>query len=579
VAYPFSDVQRVSANCSVWVRRRLAASARALSATARRPDLLRAQLSFAATWTGEAAFTTAIGVVAFHDGGAAAVGVVVFARLAPTALFTPFGAAFADRFPRDRVLVVSALVRAVASVGIATVLVAGGSHLAVYGLAVISTVAFRLFRPTHSALLPGLCSTPFELSTANVVRGMLDSVSTLLGPLAAALLLYLASPNAVFATSAALSLTSGALLLRLSYEAPPRKRPEPLRRIARETIEGFQALTRYRDAGLLIGLSLAQSLTQGFLTVFMVVLAFDELGMGAPGVGLLNAAVGAGCVAGSFGASMFVTGRRLAVLEGVGVLLCGVALSLSGALPLAPVALGMMCVAGIGNSLLDIGLHTLPARLVPEELLARVFGVKGSLTALAGAAGAFITPFAIDLLGIQAAMFALGLIAPALTALVWWRLRTIDAMIEQRDAEIAVLNHVPMFRPLPMPAIDGMALHVGEVQFEPGQVICRQGDDADRFYLIEDGAAEVIGDGRLIRTLDSGDGFGEIALLGDTSRTATVRARTTLRLYAVDGRHFSSTISGYASSRREADALVVDRLSAFRPRGGSPGADVKRSAR
>jgi MFS family permease len=551
------------------VRRRCGASGRALSATARCPDLLRAQLSFGATWTAEAAFTAAIGVVAFGDGGASAVGVVVFARLAPTALFTPLGTAFADRFRRDRVLVVSSLVRAVSGAGIAAVLVVGGPHLAVYALAVISTMAFRLFRPTHSALLPSLCCTPFELSTANVVRGMLDSASTLLGPLGAALLLYLASPTAVFATSAAMALISGALLLRLSYEAPPRKRPEPLRRIAREIGEGFQALTRYRDAGLLIWLSLAQSLTQGFLTVFMVVLAFEELGMGAPGVGLLNAAVGAGCVAGSFGASMFVTGRRLAVLEGVGVLLWGVALSLSGALPLAPVVLGMMCVAGIGNSLLDIGLHTLPARLVPEQLLARIFGVKGSLTALAGAAGAFITPFAIDLLGIRAAMFALGLIAPALTALAWRHLRKIDAMIEQRDAEIAVLNHVPMFRPLPIPAIDGLALHVEEVHFEAGQVVCCQGDDADRFYLIEDGAAEVIGNDRLIRTLDPGDSFGEIALLGDTRRTATVRARTPLRLYAVDGRPFRSTVSAYPSSQREAEALVIDRLAAFAPAEGA----------
>ena len=225
----------------------------------------------------------------------------------------------------------------------------------------------------------------------------------------------------------------------------------------------------------------------------------------------------------------------------------------------------MMCVAGIGNSFLDIGLHTLPARLVPEHLLARIFGVKGSLTALAGAAGAFVTPFAIDLLGIRGAMFALGLIAPALTLLAWRRLRAIDAMIEQRDEEIAVLNNVPMFRPLPIPAIDGLALHVDEVQFEAGQVVCLQGDAADRFYLIEDGTAEVIGDSRLIRTLDPGDAFGEIALLGDTPRTATVRARTPLRLYAVDGHPFSSTVSAYPSSRREADAVVGDRLGAFAP--------------
>jgi MFS family permease len=550
------------------VRRRLSSSAHALSATARHPSLLRAQLSFGATWTAEAAFTAAIGVVAFHDGGATAVGVVVFARLAPTALFTPFGAALGDRFLRDRVLLVSALVRAAAGVGIVAVLVSGGPHLAVYVLAVISTMAFRLFRPTHSALLPALCRTPFELSTANVVRGMIDSVSTLVGPLGAALILYLASPTAVFATSAALALTSGALLLRLSYEAPPRGRPDPLRRIAREAVEGFQALTRYRDAGLLIWLSLTSSLTQGFLTVFVVVLAFDELGLGGPGVGLLNGAVGAGAVAGSFVASMFVTGRRLAVLEGLGVLLFAVPLSLCGVLPLAPVVLTMMCVNGIGMALVDIGLHTLPARLVPEDMLARIFGVKGSLTALAGAAGAFITPFAIHLLGIRGALVALGLIAPALTALAWGRLRTIDAAIQQRDAEIAVLNRVPMFGPLPMPAIDGLALCVEQVRIEAGDVVCLQGDDADRFYLIEGGAAEVIGDGRLVRTLDPGDGFGEIALLGDTSRTATVRARTALRLYAVDGHQFRSSVSGYPSSRREAEAVVRDRLSAFAPDDG-----------
>jgi hypothetical protein len=308
----------------------------------------------------------------------------------------------------------------------------------------------------------------------------------------------------------------------------------------------------------------------------MVVLAFEELGMGAPGVGFLNAAVGAGAVAGSFGASMFVTGRRLAVLEGVGVLLWGVPLTLCGVLPLAPVVLAMMCLNGIGMALVDIGLHTLPARLVPEVLLARIFGVKGSLTALAGAAGALVTPVAIDLLGIQGAMVALGLIAPALTALVWVRLRAIDATIEQRDAEVAVLNHVPMFCPLPMPAIDGLALHVEQVRVEAGQVVCSQGDDADRFYLIEGGAAEVIGDGRLVRTMDAGDAFGEIALLADSQRTATVRAQTELRLYAVDGREFRSTVSGYPSSRREADVVVRDRLGTFAPDDGEATSPPKR---
>jgi MFS family permease len=550
---------------SGWAGERLRTSGRVFSATARNRGLLRAQLSFAATWTAEAAFTVAIAVVAFRDGGAAGVGIVAFVRMAPSALVTPFGAAFADRFPRDRVLLWSSLLRAAATAAATSVLAAGGPHLAVYALAVASTAAFRLFRPTHTALLPGLCKTPFELRSANVLRGLLDSVSTLLGPLAAALLLTVSSPAAVFVTSTLLSLASGLLLFRLSYEPSPREEPQPMRQILPETVEGFRALVRHRDAGLLIGLAVVQSMTQGFLNVFVVVLAFEQLRMGASGVGLLTAAVGAGAVASSLAASIFVTGRRLAVLEGAGVMLWGLPLVLSGALPREPVVVGLMCVIGIGNALVDIGLHTLPARLVPEELLARVFGAKASLTALSSAVGAFVTPFVIGLLGVRGALVVLGLIAPAAATVAWQRLHAIDTTITRRDGEIEVLNRVAMFRPLPMPAIDNLALHVDDVKIAAGHDIFQQGDRADSFYVIAEGEADVLGDGRVLRTLDCGDGFGEIALLQDTLRTATVRARTPLRLYGLDRGHFRSTVGGYASSERAADAVIRERLRAFAP--------------
>ena len=224
-----------------------------------------------------------------------------------------------------------------------------------------------------------------------------------------------------------------------------------------------------------------------------------------------------------------------------------------------------MCVLGIGNALVDIGLHTLPARLVPEELLARVFGAKASLTALSIAVGSFVTPLVIDLLGIRGALILLGLAAPVAAALAWRHLYAIDAAIAHRDKEIDVLNDLAMFRPLPMPAIDELSLHVERVDVAAGEEIFHQGERGDRFYVIEEGEAEVIGNGRLIRTLRAGDGFGEIALLQDTLRTATVRARTALRLYTLDRRHFLSAVTDYESSEREADALVLDRLSVFNP--------------
>jgi MFS family permease len=508
----------------------------------------------------------AIGVVAFRDGGAEAVGVVAFVRFAPSALLAPFGTSLADRFRRDRVLVWYCLVRAGATAAAAIVLIGGGPSVAVYGLALIATAAFTTFRPTHSALLPALCTTPLELTSSHLVRGLLASLGTLLGPLGAALLLDLSGPAAVFTAAASLSLGAGLLLLGVSYEAPLRGPAQPLRRIVHETVDGFQALMRYRDAGLLLGLALLASLTRGFLNVLVVVLALDLLDLGASGVGILTAAVGAGAVAGSLGAFVFVSGRRLASLEGLGVLLWGLPLTLSGAFPYEPLIVTFMCVIGLGNALVDIGLYTLPARLVPEKLLARVFGAKESLTALAVAVGAFVTPLIIDLLGIRGALIVLGLVAPTAAILARYRLSRIDASMAHRDSEIAVLNRVNIFRPLPLPAVDELALHAERVDFTAGEDVVVQGEHGDRFYVIDDGEADVIGDGRLVRTLRKGDGFGEIALLHDTVPTATVRARTPLRLYALDRRHFLAAVSDYETSGEEADSLVLERLGTFDPR-------------
>jgi len=539
--------------------------------TADSRNLRRAQLSFGATFAGEWAFTVALGVVAFQHGGAAAVGVVAFARTAPAALIAPLGTALADRMRRDRVLLWSCVIRAVATAAAALLLATGTSILAVYALSVLATAAFTVYRPAHSALLPVLCMTPLELTSANLVRGLIDSLSTLLGPLAAALLLAVGSPAAVFALAAALAVCSGVLLLGLSYDAPPRAAPQPLGRIAAETVEGFRALRRYPRAGVLVTLALAQTFTRGALNVFLVVVAIELLETGEPGVGLLTAAVGAGAVLGSLGAAMSVSGRRLAAVEGLGVALWGVPLTLSGAFPHEPVVLVLMCAVGVGNALVDVGLFTLVARLVPEELLARVFGALESLIALTVALGSLAAPLGIEMLGVRGALAVLGLVAPMAVLFAWRRLQAIDRSISHRDDEIEVLKQVGMLRPLPMPAIENLAAHVDHTEVAAGQDVFRQGEEGHSFYVIKHGEAEVIGDGSLVRKMGPGDGFGEIALVRDTQRTATVRARTPLVLYTLERRHFVPAVGGYASCSREAESTIVDRLETFSPGAGRDG--------
>jgi hypothetical protein len=549
----------------VW--QRLGASGQAFRAVRRTPNLRRALLAFGFAWTAEWAFTVTLGVVAFRNGGATAVGIVAFLRMVPAAVLAPTAIAASHRFRRDHMLVYSSLSRAGAIAAASLMLALTAPVAAVYAFAVLATAAFVVFRPAHSALLPALCTSPLELTSANVVRGLLDSIGVLVGSLAAAVLIALSGPIAALAFAAALLIVAGALLVRLSYEAAHHHSSLDLRRIVSDTTAGFHALALHRDAGLLIGLALAKYFTRGCLNVFLVVVPFELLHTGESGVGLLTAAVGAGAVAGSLGALVLVNGRRLAAVEGIGVALLGLALSLCGALPYQGTVVALMCAIGVGNALVDVGLFTLTARLVPYQLLSSVFGALESLVAVAVALGSLITPFVIGGLGVRGAMAVLGLPAIALVALTWGRLHGVHSSIVHRDKEIALLRGVAILRPLPMSTIDSLAALLETTTIAAGDEVFRQGDPGDRFYVIDDGEADVVGDGRVVNTLNPGDCFGEIALLRDIPRTATIRARTPLRLCSLARPEFLLAVTGFSASAREAHVLLTGRLASFAPHG------------
>ena len=123
------------------LRERISAASGAFVTTARSPDLRRAQLGFAGSWTAEWAFTVALGVYAFHQGGAAAVGVMTVLRMVPTAVLTPAATSVVDRFPRETVLVAVSAVRAgITAVAAGAVALHGPAWL-VYVLAAGSTLA------------------------------------------------------------------------------------------------------------------------------------------------------------------------------------------------------------------------------------------------------------------------------------------------------------------------------------------------------------------------------------------------------------------------------------------------------
>jgi MFS family permease len=542
--------------------RRLAEGGAALASNLRRPDLRRAQLAFGSAYAAEWAFTVALGVVAFRDGGATAVGIVALIRMLPSALIAPFATAVADRVRRDRVLIWIGVLRAAAVGAAAVVMAMDLSAVFVYLLAVIATIPFTAFRPAHSALLPALCETPKELTAANASRGLLDSASTLIGPLLAALLLDLSDPEAVFLLTAGLSLWSALLVSLIDYEPAPRVAPPAPIRIAADTAEGLRAIAAQREVVMLFGLGAVQAVTRGALNVFTVVVAIELLGTGEAGVGVLTAAIGVGAVVGSLGVSVLVGSRRLAAYTGLGITLWGAPLALIGVFPTEVLALAMLAIVGAGNAMVDLGYFTLFPRLMPDEVLARVFGALESLVALAVGLGSIITPLLIHLLDIDGALVVIGLMTPAIVALSWSRLVKVDEGLGAQADVIERLRAVPMLRPLPVSTIEHLARNVREESAESGQVVIEQGEVGESFYVILAGEVEVKENGRLLRVLGAGESFGEIALLRDVPRTTTVRARTPLTLYALDRRHFVPTVSGYSESAAEAEVVVETRLAA-----------------
>jgi MFS family permease len=542
---------------------RLRDSLTAFAAVGRNANLRSLELAWTASIVGHYAYLIAVSVYAYGIGGESAVGLIFLARLIPAALVAPFAGMLGDRYARERVLIYTNVTRVLLIGAAAVAVFADANPWVVYGLSIAATIATTPFRSSQAALTPSLARTPEELTAANAVASGVESIAVFAGPALAGVLFAVASTGLVFTITAMLLLVSTffLFLIRVERKEQPRRELEASTIMA-ERLAGFTTLGRNPPLRLMMVLLTAQTATFGAAQVFIVVAALQVLDLGDGGVGYLNAAIGIGAFVGAVGALSLTGARRLSPAFLTGIVLIGVPLMAIGVWQELAVAVVALALMGVGSSLVDVAGLTLVQRSVPDDVLARVFGVIQMLWSASIGIGAALVPVLIAWLGIQWAFIVVGAFLPLLVVLLGAKVARIDAEADAPEAdELRILASVPIFAPLPGGSLEHLAARLVPLRVEAGTVIVREGDAGDRFYIVAEGEIDVSQYDRTVSELAPGGYFGEIALLRDVPRTATVTARTDAVLYALDRDDFLAAVTGHPQSAEAAETVMSARLS------------------
>jgi MFS family permease len=505
-------------------------------------------------------------VYAFEQSGSRAVGIASFSSLVPYVLLASSTARAAQRYPAAIVRLLSMIGQAVGFGAAAAVALAHGSvWLVVAGNAIGFTAATGM-RPAGAVLLPALVRTSRELTTANVWVGYADSASLMLGPATATLLLGLHGPGAALAGCAVLSVVSAGLATPALRTGPPPAhsaddaRPVRSGSLVRRIVTGPFAdvlrIARRGSSRAVLVVAWAEFMLVGASDVIWVVVAGEHIDVGDAGGAVLSAMFGAG----SF-LSALVMGRaarrsHLAPAMLVALALVGVACAALGAATTLSVALIVVPVMGLCRALLDLLARVLLQRSAPPSELASVFGAIETISGVGLLAGSLLAQVLIAASGAAAALLGLAVTFVVVLAAVARSLRSADDAADVPVVEMTLLRQYPAFAQLPVFELEAVARSATEMPVTDGTVVIRAGDAGDRFYAIVDGTFDVVRDDRHVGRIGRGNGFGEVALLADVPRTATVTAVGQGTLLAIAREPFLLAVTGHQPAHDAAWTVI-----------------------
>ena len=501
----------------------------------------------------------------FARGGTEAISLLVIIGSGTVVLMAAPMSSLADRHGRARIAAIGALLRAFALLAIALSVAAGWPLWTTLALAGVEGAVYAVGAPALRALAPTLVRSPSELSSANLVISLGLALAIFLGPLVGGLAYQWTGAAPVVVVVAMVFALSYLRLARFEQEAPAADAPQmpdtsaQRGRIA-EALAGLRTAASDDRIRLTLLVFCGYSFAVGIVDVVLIVLARDVLHQSSGGAGALYSAFGVGGLVAGVGIGRLMR-ARLARVFGGAVVLWAVPLGAMALVARPALALACSVAAGIAGTVAQAAGDTVLQRATPDRLMSRVLGAYEAVTGIAYMVAALVPAILIAPLGARAVL-ALGVATAPLVVICCWRgLRRLDRDLDVDHERLTLVARVPWLRTGSLAEQDRVAGLLEQESVPAGEVIVYQGEIGDRFYILRAGAARVLVDRREVSRLRSGDWFGEIALLSDIPRTATVQATEPTALLSLSDDDFHRALAGAgAGGRGESHTLGLTSL-------------------
>ena len=515
---------------------------------------------------GDWAYNVALVVYVYqHTHSAAWVSAATLGRMVPRFFVSPYGGVIAERFERIHVMIAADLIRLVLMSGLTVVAIADGPAWAAIACGAGCAVAACAYDPATMAITPQMLGEE-DLAAGNALTELINNIAIIAGPAVGAVVLALGEPAVVFGIDAATFLVSALLLVRIRTRSTPTDVTRDGGPFKQMTV-GIKAIVTSPTARLLVSFPIATTMLYGVDTVLFVYLSKNKLGTGAEGYGYLLVALGVGGVIAAAFVNRLAALPRLSLVLSVGMI--GYAAPTAALLVVhsPTVAFIIEVVRGIATLIVDVLAMTALQRSLPPDLISRVFGAFWAVIIGGLALGAFVTPFLLNTVGLDATLLLDALVIPGLVVLVYPSLASLDK-IASKEAEVLaprvrVLEQLGIFAAASQNVLERLAKNTQELVVESGTAVVSEGEDADALYVLVDGRVDVTAHGekgrtdKHIRYMKGPSFFGEIGLLQGIPRTATVTSTEPTRLWRISGEDFLAALTETSLSASATAGLTM----------------------